>query len=46
MTFIWFKRQATGWEAQFGNLWVKIWYPKFWRTSGLGFIRIIEKEEE
>lgn len=31
-------RGATAWEAQVGRAWVRINFPRFWRTSGLGKI--------
>ena len=37
-------RYATAWEAQIGRLWFAIRFPKFWRTSGLGFVRITGKD--
>ncbi|MER9768977.1 hypothetical protein NKJ09_23265 [Mesorhizobium sp. M0189] len=42
MTFVYLKG-ATAWEAQIGRAWFSLRYKRFWRTSGLGFIRIVEK---
>lgn len=45
MTFVCFKG-ATAWEAQVGRVWFHLRYRRFWRTSGVGFIRVIKKDAD
>lgn len=44
----WPKRYATAWEAQtrtrWGGLWVGLRFPRFWKTSGLFFARLTDRE--
>lgn len=44
MKILGFGRYATAWEAQYGRVWVHIRYPRFWKTSGLGFVRWLDKD--
>lgn len=44
MIFIWFRRTATSWEAQFCRVWIDIAFPRYWKTSGIGFIRLTDKD--
>lgn len=38
-------RGATAWEAQVGRVWFFLRYPRFWRTSGPGFIRWVSRDD-
>ena len=46
----WPSKGATAWEAQFGttrfSLWFYLRYPRYWRTSGIGFVRVVNEEGE
>lgn len=44
MIFIWCQKGATSWDWQIGRVWLCIRYPRFWRTSGFGFIQITNKD--
>ena len=44
MIFIPFMRGATMWEGQIGRVYWAVRYPRFWRTSGLGYIRLADKD--
>lgn len=37
---------ATAWELQIGRVWLHLRHPRFWRTSGPGFIRNKEATSE
>jgi hypothetical protein len=42
--FIPFMRGATMWEGQIGRVYWGVCYPRFWRTSGLGYVRLANKD--
>lgn len=34
---------ATAWEVQIFRVWIAVRHPRFWHTSGLGFVRITDR---
>ena len=43
MIFVAFKG-TTMWEAQIGRVWFAVRFPRFWLTSGLGFVRLTDSD--
>lgn len=41
---IYIGRYATAWEVQIGRLWAGVLFPRYWRTSGLVFMKFLDKE--
>ena len=40
-----FIKGRTMWECQIYNVWIAIRFTKYWKNSGIGFIKIIKKNE-
>jgi hypothetical protein len=39
MGIVTYIKGATAWEFQVWRIWFAVRFPRFWRTSGLGFVR-------